>query len=76
MRGKNFYKYLSSELFADRETGSIVELAIYNNLGKYEITVNDTFYCTCDNADEIEEEIENIKDEYNLVCSWLQVEYA
>ena len=76
MRGKNFYKCLTSELFTDRETGSIVEIAIYNNLGKYEITVNNVFYCTCDNTNEIEEEIENIKDEYNLVSAWLQVEYA
>ena len=62
-------QHMFRELFAERESGARVDVDVYKQFDRYEITVNDMFYCTCENLNEVDDEIEDIKEEYNLMCA-------
>lgn len=60
---------VKDETFRERENGFFIIVEVWKQFDRYEITINDTFYCTCENLNEVDSEIDDIKNEYDLMCA-------
>lgn len=60
---------VKDETFRERENGFFIIVEVWKQFDRYEITINGTFYCTCENLNEVDSEIDDIKNEYDLMCA-------